>query len=67
MRAMMRNCLLLSVLAFLVMAPTVQAQDVYLWNDQMLYETESPWQLAGWGNLTASYDVQFYYDTRVDV
>lgn len=67
MNRIIHNCALLVVLAFLAMTMTAQAQDVYLWNDYMLYQDEEPWQLAGWGNLSASYHVQFYYDTSIDV
>jgi hypothetical protein len=38
-----------------------------MWNDSYLYQDDNPWQLAGWGNLTASYDVQWYYNTTVVV
>ena len=67
MNRIIRNCAFMAVLLFLGLTFQVQAQDIYLWNDSMLYQNESPWQLAGWGNVTASYDVQFYYDTTVVV
>jgi hypothetical protein len=67
MNGKMKSCMLLAVLAILGITAQIQAQDVYLWNDEMLYQDEYPWQLAGWGNLTASYDVSFYYDTSITV
>ena len=67
MNGKMKNCVLLAIVTFLGMTAQIEAQDVYLWNDEMLYQDEYPWQLAGWGNLTASYDVCFYYDTSITV
>jgi hypothetical protein len=67
MNGIIKNCVLTAVLVFLGMTVQLHAQDIYLWNDSMLYQDEDPWELAGWGNLTASYDVQFYYDTTINV
>jgi hypothetical protein len=45
----------------------MEAQDIYTSNDSYLYQDDYPWQLAGWNYVTASYDVQLYYDTTVVV
>jgi hypothetical protein len=51
----------------LVLSSHARAQDIYVYNDPLPWQDEETSMAGAYGLISTTYDVQFYYDTRIDL